>query len=1164
MKTRKLMVMASAVGLIFTAGTTLATTGIWPSTTSDNWSTATWSGGMPTAAGDTANLTFNLTAACNVTIDTTSRTVGTLAIGDPTTAFFAYTLQASGGATLTFDNNGSGAALDKTSTATATDVISAPVILNDNLTITMAQPLTISGSISETGGARSLTKAGAGTLTLGGNNSYSGGTVVNAGTLNVSANNNLGANGSAITFNGSGGLTLTAAMTSDHPIALNNNANMSLKNTTGSSAISGDITGNGGILFVAGGSDLTLSSTNNTFTGALIAPSSPNNNDHFNFNSIGDAPGAGVISFSRTSYQTHIAYSGSTDLTLNYRQIEIKGANVDGMGSPVNQLRVIGSGSLTIMQDLLPAGTAGAKLLGLSGTGAGYFKGRIVDGAGLVVSITKLDNGTWTLSGTNTYSGVTKLSAGTLVANATSALGSSTVTVSGGTLVISASGAMTNSASLYLPRATTRNITLNADLNVARLFIDGVEYPAGTYTAAGVGSAWMNAGSGILTVGSTALQPLYWDLNGTTSGAGSTTPTGNWDGSNTYWNNASDGTDSTDAWTAGRTAAFAAGTAATGTYTVTVAGSQDINGLTFEEGTVTLSGGTELRLVSDAQVYVAANRIVTIATPLTEDATPRQLTKAGPGTLVLSGNNSYSSNTVLSAGVLSIPADNVLGLGQLVLSGGTIQSSDATARSLNNPLVLNGSSVIGGAANFNFNSTGAGSVTAASTISVTNANVTATIASALGGTGSFTKAGSGTVTLTGNNTYSGATTVSAGTLIVNGGMITNTAGSVNVSAASGTLIVTNGGTMFTGSGSTIGAIKIIGGGSGGPTSTWNLSSKTLTIANGTSSGTLIVDGCNGEGSAAITNVSTLYVGYVGGSSGNMVLTNGARVFSGSVWLGYPIYPNNSENNKLTIVGGAGVNSILNAGGGTVNVGYQPNRVSPNNNMLTIDAGGILTNASAMLVGWAANRQYNGISGNRLVVTNGGLLFTTGNSFVGEDLGGGAFSGVINNSAIVSGVNSANGVKSLWNLGGANLTVGYGIGNQPTTNNLLAVNASGVVTNINVLSIKATNTLSLGVGGQIYANAATNAGTFAVAIDGSATPTCGRLTVADNLNVNNATLNVTAGATATEPCVIASYGSLTGAFAVTNGLPDKYRLDMSYKGNQIAIVYTAAGTIIQFK
>jgi hypothetical protein len=100
-----------------------------------------------------------------------------------------------------------------------------------------------------------------------------------------------------------------------------------------------------------------------------------------------------------------------------------------------------------------------------------------------------------------------------------------------------------------------------------------------------------------------------------------------------------------------------------------------------------------------------------------------------------------------------------------------------------------------------------------------------------------------------------------------------------------------------------------------------------------------------------------------------------------------------------------------------------------------------------------------------------------------------------------------------------------------------------------------------------ATVVTNSGTLAVTIDGSQSPACGRLVVTGNLHLNNTTLNVTVGAIATEPCVIASYpaNKLSGAFAVTNGLSDTYRLEMNYKGlNQIALVYTAAGTLIQFK
>src|ERR1051325_7384049 len=64
---------------------------------------------------------------------------------------------------------------------------------------------------------------------------------------------------------------------------------------------------------------------------------------------------------------------------------------------------------------------------------------------------------------------------------------------------------------------------------------------------------------------------VFWDTNGATAGSsGGTTATGTWN-QNTTAN-----------W----------GTNATGTYTVTVSTVSGVRGITFEEGTVTLSGST--------------------------------------------------------------------------------------------------------------------------------------------------------------------------------------------------------------------------------------------------------------------------------------------------------------------------------------------------------------------------------------------------------------------------------------------------------------------------------------------------------------------------------------------------------------------------------------------
>jgi autotransporter-associated beta strand protein len=70
--------------------------------------------------------------------------------------------------------------------------------------------LTISCIITESGGARSLTKNGAGTLMLVGRNSYSGGTVVNAGVLELTnANSGNGRINGALMVNSGAELRLT-------------------------------------------------------------------------------------------------------------------------------------------------------------------------------------------------------------------------------------------------------------------------------------------------------------------------------------------------------------------------------------------------------------------------------------------------------------------------------------------------------------------------------------------------------------------------------------------------------------------------------------------------------------------------------------------------------------------------------------------------------------------------------------------------------------------------------------------------------------------------------------------------------------------------------------------------------------------------------------------
>ncbi len=123
--------------------------------------------------------------------------------------------------------------------------------------------LGISATVLGVGG---LTKTGAGTLLLSGSNSYAGGTTIRAGTLQVSADTNLGVTASSLTFDGGILQTVGSLSNSSRNLIINANKTAIIDSSGFDSAFSGTVTGNGTTAFTKTGTGAITLSGNSAAT----------------------------------------------------------------------------------------------------------------------------------------------------------------------------------------------------------------------------------------------------------------------------------------------------------------------------------------------------------------------------------------------------------------------------------------------------------------------------------------------------------------------------------------------------------------------------------------------------------------------------------------------------------------------------------------------------------------------------------------------------------------------------------------------------------------------------------------------------------------------------------------------------------------------------------
>ncbi|CAJ2335300.1 hypothetical protein ZBPBA_02278 [Brucella abortus] len=909
--------------------------------------------GVAGAGGLTKSGSGTLTlSGANSYTGATTVSAGTLVVANDNT----------GGGTTTVDV---GAGL-QIGTGGVSGSLAGDIVNNGTLVVDRSNAFDLANVISGTG---SLTKNGAGTLTLSGVNSYTGGTTVSAGTLAVRADNNLGDASGGLAINGGATLQLTDNLTTARGVTLGAGTATITIDGGKTAQFSNKLTGSG-TLAVSGSGTLILSAANDYSGNTTIASGSTLQ--------LGDGSTDGRLA-------GNVANAGT--LTFHNKGGTTFAGEISGTGSLVQN----GAGALTLSGDSQGfAGTttvsSGSLLVsGKLGGTVTVNSGATLDGSGEIGGNTTVNGTLEGASGNGlTFKGDLKLGSGSII--------NASFDHPGGARIFDVTG----------------DIALDGTVNVSSFGTGGpglyhLFHYAGTSSGSGLTLGSLPGGvsvdkvyinqqvNDIYVVNTTGATLNYW--NGTQSrpqgdgllhgGNGTwTAATGNFN-----WTN-SPSYDLNGAWDNGAFAVFGGGK---GLVTVdTSAGAISASGMQFITTGYKLSGD-KLTLVPTTSNPSAKPLIrvgsgspgdsALIAIISTELTGTHGLEKADGGTLILTGANTYTGGTAISGGTLQLGDGATNGSVQGAISTGAdaahkgvlaIRAAAGTPATIGNTISGTGSvSVLGGTVTFSVANSYTGGTTLAggTTIVTADANLGAvgtnvalnngatlrfganldathsfthalqlgTVASDVGtldtdghdvamsgvisGAGGLMKSGTGTVTLSGANSYTGGTKVSAGTLVVandntGGGTTTVDAGAglqIGTGGTSGSLAgdIANNGALVVNRSDALnlaGAISGTGSLTKNGAGTLTLSgANSYTGATTVSAGTLVVANDNtGGGTTTVDAGAVLQIG-TGGTSGNL---------AGDIANNGALVVNRSDAlNLANAISGAG--SLMKSGAGTL-------------------------------------------------------------------------------------------------------------------------------------------------------------------------------------------------------------------------------------------------------
>lgn len=809
-KYRSLVITSSVLASIVLSSAAHAATYYWDNDgTNPGFGTAAGTWAAPTAGDATQGWTTNGNSitlpTASVTTNNTNGTTDAVNFGNGATGLGAGTITVSGtvnSGNMTFASG------------------SGPVVLSGGtITLTAAETITVNNAADTigsnlAGGATSLTKAGTGTLTLSGANTYSGFTLVNAGTLVVGSGTSGSLNSGSNLRVGGGTFTYarTDAGQTVNGLTVNAGASTINNTATGQTLTLGGITRTGDQFGTINFGNTTgpVSSTFANVNGIAGPWASIGTGTGLRF-AVSDGGVSTITGLTGTTATTG-SLDNITDATGNFEYSAAATTATDLTG---NTLRYSGGASTTnigatntlTLNGLMNAGTGLLTVSGGPGTG-GILIGSdnelvvtanaqdtavsavIADGVSAGSLTYNGAGSTLTLSGANTFTGGVNLNGGILKLGNPGALNSTAgsenaVTVGAGTLTL-------NGNSVTVRSLGNSNVTVNypivenESITPATLTVGNSANAASTYA----GLIQNGTGTGALTLAKKGTGTLK--LSGTNTYTGGTViSAGRVDAGG---NSSALGTNTITFDSSAQLQPFSGGVAGTFRYpqginiingaTASIGG----NGQYWFNGDVTGNGGITASTFNFGSVVFLNGTNNTFTGPII----------IGPGG---GGSNWYN---VQVASLADSPTAN----GMIQLANGSAYAGSgrtdgfiwtgATNLVLNNrQLVVASTSIPGGS--FYNNSTNNSSVTINTTVTgAVGSFVAGPRILSLGGTSTAVNTIAGAIvdgtdvtlapTITarswifsGTNTYSGATTVAAGALFINGNQ-TSATGAVNVSA----------------------------------------------------------------------------------------------------------------------------------------------------------------------------------------------------------------------------------------------------------------------------------------------------------------------------------------------------------------------------------------------